>query len=246
MLFVFSAFDQLPARMLAYPRLYAFPREPDPPGDTFVILDSGAFGLAQRGCKIDERYMARLATYYAQYQSPCFICVAPDVFLDPVRTFANYLVWQRKYSSLRIAPVLQARKEGILDLYDLRRLVNNYLSYLDAWPRLGDRPVLMLGNPGLYGLSDASRAAQSLSQIIRQAVPNVWLHLLGAGWSLMDIGAWAQLGAFDSIDSIAYYEDAKRGISWQGAASKDWRETAANNAEAIRRVLHNFAEGQHV
>jgi hypothetical protein len=237
MQYVFCAFDQMPVRMLSYPRLYAFPRKPDPPGDSFIILDSGAFGLAQRGHEIGERHMARLAEHYAHAQGERIICIAPDVCFNPVNTIANYALWRRKYAHLPVAPVLQPRGPGRVDLYDLRQQVNSYLDYLDVWPRLFGRPFLAVANPSLVGLANGSRGFQFLRRMIQQAVPDVWLHMLGAGWSLPDIIAWRDLDCFDSMDSVAYYEDAKRGVSWQGPPAKAWQETAANNADTIRRAL---------
>ena len=33
----------------------------------------------------------------------------------------------------------------------------------------------------------------------------IWIHVLGAGWSLEDIRDWCSIDYFESLDSIAYY-----------------------------------------
>ncbi len=68
----------------------------------------------------------------------------------------------------------------------------------------------------------------------RRAVPGVWIHILGAGWSPEDISTWREIGP-DSIDSIAYYAAAQNGEAW-GQLGADWRETALYNAQLAVRI----------
>lgn len=56
---------------LPWPRLYPFPQSPHaPPPSGFILLDSGAFGLSQRGQSMDINHIHRLAAHYRQHASP--------------------------------------------------------------------------------------------------------------------------------------------------------------------------------
>ena len=228
MKFVLSAFRPMSAALLTYPRLYAFPRQPDPPGEAdFIILDSGAFALSCYGGRMTAKHKADLAVYYAAHGGPKVLCIAPDVYLDPRQTMRNFLDWQRagKHS---VVPVFQTTRARYFDLRSFREQAACYASF--ALPKLFGRPVVAIGDPSLSA-NECGNALLHACEIIRQKIPDAWVHVLGAGWSREDVEAWRRLGCVDSIDSIAYYEDARAGIVWQGAKpGKNWRETAVNNA----------------
>ena len=189
-----------------YCRLYAFPREPDPPPQRgFVILDSGAFGLFERGLRIGLRHMFALADYYRPYVGQGgYHCVAPDVFLHPVQTMWNWKWWQENIG-LPVVPVIQFSKKGCIDFY----LAMRQAQYYAGWsPRF-----VAISNPSLR--ASESEAIRSVCAVVREITGAEWLHYLGAGWSPGDIRGWRDMGVFDSIDSIAYYTAAHEGQLWR-------------------------------
>lgn len=238
MIYIFAAHPE-PCADLPFPRLYAFPRKPaSPPAESFVILDSGAYGLHQQGRTMDERYMRLLARYYAARTGPQVVGIAPDVFLNPRQSLANFRAWVHA-GRPPVAPVLQCSRFKRLDLFDLLKQSDVYLRYRHQIPTLCGHPFLAFSNPGLKARECG--VLPRLTERIRNAWGDVWIHNLGAGWSPRDIQEWAALGCFDSIDSIAYYTDAQRGLLWSQDGvirqdGRDWHTLALLNAET---ALHS-------
>jgi hypothetical protein len=226
MIYVCPVPQPLRGQLLHYSRLYAYPVEPEPPdGSGFVILDSGAFGLAMARRKMDDEYIAALAAHYARYAGERVLCVAPDEYLNPRRTMANYAAWR----SAPVVPVIQSSRRRTVDAYDVRRQVQFYSEYLSNIPRYRDRPVIAFSNPALYAAEKPLPVWRTLCAVIRAHIPDAWIHVLGAGWSPDDIRVWRETGV-NSIDSIAYYTSAQSGEAWSGQAADDWRFVAVQNA----------------
>lgn len=236
MIYVCPRFDGMPPGVLAHSRLYAYPNELDPPpAGGFVILDSGAFGLAQHGRAMGQEHMEALGRYYEPYAGrPGFHCIAPDVYLDPGRTVRNWRWWQ-EHIGLPVVPVIQFRKARQIDLYAALRQAQFYAPWQPG--------SVAISNPALR--AGENRDFVHACRLVREATGCTWLHNLGAGWDPKDIAAWRDLACFNSIDSIAYYTDARDGWLWlQGGgrvqATTPWRETA--NANAL--VANQIADGQ--
>lgn len=191
--------------------LYPFPRPPKLNAHRRIILDSGAFGLAQRGQAIDYRHMRRLAGYYRKYGASNdwpVIGIAPDVFLDPVATMENWR-WWHGHLGIPIVPVIQFSSR-MLDLYVV---INQSKFYAGYKP-----PVVAISNPMLSAI-ESREMIQMVTSAVRQITGARWIHYLGAGWSPKDIVAWREVNCFDSIDSIAYYTDAQSGKIWHASGS---------------------------
>jgi len=232
MQFVLSAFPKLPQALFCYPRLYSFPRKPDPAGDTFVLLDSGAYGLSRRGVVMGKTWQRRLAEHYSTYCSERVLGIAPDVYLDPKQSVQNFRNWHRGGTNPPVIPVLHSTRAKYYDLYSMAQQVAFYAT--QPLPRLYGRPVIAIGNPNLRA-SECRAVLPHLRRIILGALPDAWIHVLGAGWDVEDITLWRKSGCADSIDSIAYYEDAKAGSIWSPIqmpldALTGWRAIAAHNA----------------
>jgi len=229
--FICPQFANMPDDMLQFSRLYAYPAPPsDPPDDGLVILDSGAFGLSQRGSQIGERHMRQLAEYYAPYAGRSgYYCIAPDVFLDPHQTMRNWQWWQA-HVGLPVVPVIQFTKLKYLDLYAAAKQAR---FYADSQPEF-----VAISNPGLRCAE--SGGIETACQIARLAGAK-WLHCLGAGWNPVDIIAWRKRRCFDSIDTIAYYTDAQDGWFWRSDGSRErsklpWRKIAVHNARVAVEI----------
>lgn len=229
MLYVFPVPRELRGALLNYSRLYAYPVEPEPPPDDgFVILDSGAFGLATAGARMDDRYIARLAEHYARYAEDRVLCVAPDEYPNPARTMKNFVGWR----GVPVVPVCQSSRKRAVDAYAMLRQARLYGQHLDKIARYQDRPVVAVSNPALDARDIDARVWQIICATIRAHVPGAWIHLLGAGWEPNDIRAWASMDCFDSMDSIAYYTDAMALRAWCRSVepATSWQEIALLNA----------------
>jgi len=232
MIFVCPHFPKMSREMLWFHRLYAFPCQPEPPAEgRFVILDSGAFGLAERGARIGIRHMQSLASHYRPYvKQPDYHCIAPDVFLNPSQTIRNWQWWQENVG-LPIVPVIQFPKRKRIDIYSAMRQAQYYA----AWrPRF-----VAISNPSLTATE--SGGIVEACTIVREITGAAWLHNLGAGWSPEDVMDWRDLGCFDSIDSIAYYTDAQDGWLWRRDGGRErfdrpWRELAVENARVAVEI----------
>jgi hypothetical protein len=227
MIYVTPVPRELRGRLTSLCRLYAYPAEPEaPPPDGFAILDSGAFGLSQRGEKMTPRWMRGLAEHYRRHGGERVVCIAPDVFLDPAATVANWHWWQKE-PVVTVAPVIQFRHKRKLDVYTA---IQQAKAYAPARP-----PFVAISNPGLRAVECRDLMPVICAQV-RAITGAKWLHNLGAGWDMADIHAWRNLGCFDSIDSIAYYTAAQDGIDWSARGATTWPERAAHNALAAQPV----------
>lgn len=211
-------------------RLYAYPRVPQ--HAAFTILDSGAFGLAQVGRRIDAAHMDCLAEYYVTYANDGVYCIAPDVYLDPAQTMYNWGVWKRKYSHVPVVPVIQFRRPNVLDvslaLYQAR-------FYASVHP-----DMIAISNPGMWA-AGAGKTMVQICQLVRRITGVRHIHCLGAGWSPRDIAQWRDMQCFDSVDSIAWYKNAQEGILWRADGKCErsdlpWREIARVNAQVATQI----------
>ena len=206
-------------------RLYAYTSAPEPlSGNGFVICDSGAFGLSQYGRSIDFAHMQKLNRHYRQYEAgagfPRVAC-APDQYLSPSATMRNWSRWHDA-GFCSVAPVIQCQKPKQIDLHSVQLQINFYMPYEPSF--------IFFSNPGLRSIEAERQNIKYAFEMIRGALKNAWIHVLGAGWDLLDIAAWRKIGP-DSIDTIAYYSAAQSGTVW-GEAGTSVAETAIHNARA--------------
>lgn len=230
MIFVCPQSKNLGRAFAEFSRLYAYPRPPRPPASGgIVILDSGAFGLSQRGRAIDAAYMRRLAKYYRAHEADNVYRIAPDEYLNPRQTMENWSWWQ-EHIGQEVVPVIQLPRVKHIDLYSVLKQVQFYAPYC---PRM-----VAISNPGLRAIE--SNDMRGAVQIVRQVLGSIWLHNLGAGWDLADIKCWRDMNCFESIDSIAYYTAAQSGECWDGTRrdSAEWGATALINAQLAQEVCN--------
>lgn len=222
-MFVFAVTPLLRGHLLEYPRLYAFPAEPErthADGER-LILDSGAFGLFKRGGRMDAAYMESLHAHYTRFgadnQWPV-VGIAPDVYLSPRETVRN---WHRWHAAGRapVAPVIQFPAERRIDLKSV---------YWQAQVYRGV-PWIAVSNPSARGLEALRSEMPTAIQMLREITGAQWVHILGAGWDIDDLRAWARMPGVDSADSIAY---AINDMAWDGQRLPP-RERALRNAQLI-------------
>lgn len=207
MRFVFSACPKKYEPLIhSHDRLYAHPREPHFPqhDDDLVIIDSGAFGLWRAGVVISADYMLRLKERYARYPDS-IIKIAPDERYSPYKSRKNFEAWL-EMDGCNIAPVVQFRKSGQLDLTLLMDQVRFYAQYESRIARFNDRPFVCISNCSFT--AEKSQSLIRFMAIVRTMIPNAWFHGFARGWSPDDVRRWRQSGAFDSIDSTLYYVQA--------------------------------------
>jgi hypothetical protein len=213
--FVLPVPQWLRGKFLDKTRLYAYPVEPEAACERgFVILDSGAFALSMRGESMTNAYMENLNLHYAKYSSPAFgdvVCTAPDVFLDPKQTMANFAYW-RNMDYVHVSPVLQCSKKRKITLYELQKQIDFYARYCR------ELRFIALSNPSLRAVQCDAVAVRELLNMIRCAWDGIWIHNFGAGWDGDDVKRWLAMG-FDSIDSIAYYTDAEKRLIWSAGGN---------------------------
>lgn len=175
-----------------------------------IILDSGAFALSTVKRKMDAAYLLALEQYYFYNADERCICVAPDMFLNPVQSMYNFNKW-RTQSEMKVAAVLQSDRKYSVNLKDLMKQAEYYRKYTD---------VIFFSNPGLTGEAAKALHLQKLFKFMKKELKVKWVHNLGAGWSIDDIRSWCRIGYFDSMDSIAYY-------------NSDFGENALENIQKI-------------
>lgn len=207
---------ELRGRLLSYPRLYAYPKEPEPPAvDQFVIIDSGASALSHTGEKIGAGWMKLLARHYEKYKASDefpILAIAPDVALDPQSTMDNWN-WWHKHIGLKIVPVIQfPSKQKKIPIGLLLKQAGFYKPFKPN--------VICLSNaPNFRSVSTPEMAV--LAKLIKQSSGATWIHLLGAGFNYQDVKGWLKMG-INSVDSVAYYTDAQRKRRWRlGSAEVD-------------------------
>lgn len=215
-------------------RLYAYPTVPETiTKNEFVILDSGAFGLSQRGEVMDFEYMKKLSTHYKKYNASDefpYIAIAPDEFMNPTQTMENYKLWINNDLG-RVAPVLQFKKAKQLDIWTIVEQCRFYLQYKPQF--------VAISNPSMNAI-EAKKTMPQIVAVVRKILQPKWIHNLGAGWNAADAAEWLQQG-FDSIDSIAYYTDAINAKSWRFGS----HETTLNQKDSMTKIaLQNQAIAQ--
>lgn len=232
MIYVLPTPPELRGRLLDHSRLYAYPAIPEPPPtDGFIILDSGAYALSRSGRNMTKAWMRSLADHYQRYGGERVHCIAPDVYLDPVRTIRNWQWWQDEIE-LPIVPVIQFKQTRRLDVYTVMQQARFYTRWRPSF--------VTISNPGLRAV-ECQDVMPTICQLVRQITGCEWLHNLGAGWDVKDIQAWAAWAeitppGFDSIDSIAYYTAAQGGERWFGYDGS-WQDTAVANARYVAEML---------
>lgn len=218
------------------PRLYAYPSIPVlPTKDEFIIIDSGAYALSQKGKEIDATYMFKLSGFYKKYgASNVFpiLGIAPDKFLDPYKSMANYNFWQQ-YIGLPIVPVIQFTKAKKIDLYSALKQVDFYLNFKNKNEMYPRRPkIFAISNPSLTA-KESKQIVYLIEYMRKQGIE--WIHNLGAGWNTNDCKDWHKIG-FDSIDSISYYTDAERGLAWKTCSYISDK----SNLELKQLIINNY------
>ena len=193
-------------KLLEYNRLYAYPSIAEPPAPNgFIILDSGAFALSRQKAKRkrDYGYMRNLARFYEatieKWGTHQVVPVAPDVYLRPDVSMAHWETWHQ-HGFPNVAPVLQAHKTGDYGFGVFREQAQFY-----ANDRNWNAEYLFVSNPGCRAAACAPKLLKELVEMLREITSARHIHNFGAGWDAADIRGWANMNAFDSIDSIAYY-----------------------------------------
>lgn len=208
-------------------RLFAFPNKPNIKKNNITILDSGAYNLFKNGGYIDKGYMSRLSYYYEKYAnySDEVMCVAPDMFLNPMQSMFNIRKWFKNFYYGNVAAILQCDRKNYVDIEYLKQQVDYYLSYTN---------IIFFSNNNLTGEQAKMFHLEELFKYMKEQGV-VWIHVLGAGWNLKDIRDWCSIDYFDSLDSIAYY------------ATKDIKEygsfDAIENVKNIVKLMEDINNG---
>lgn len=179
-------------------RLFAFPNIPTFDNKALVILDSGAFALSQSKKKITSKYMFELSEYYHKYskQYNNILCIAPDVFKNPLASISNIKKWRYFNLYKNITPVLQNSQSLIIDKDEL-------IYQIDFYASLGYKTLCY----SIFGANAILHKQQHIEEVFLYAKEKgiKHIHCLGAGWSLEDIKVWIEIKGWDTMDSIAYY-----------------------------------------
>lgn len=188
--------------------LFSFPHEPGPRGAR-RILSSGTWGLHSAGRLYARRRFDALAHYYLRHDALCNTGwrMMPDEYLRPHRTARNLEEWRRCWPGLAVVPIIQMAREKHVDCYLVKRQVQQYA---EAARCAG---CICISNPAFHGLEWRDELAWCVEQV-RAALPDVWIHVLGAGWGPGDIWVYSRVPGLDSVDTITYYADAQRGVMW--------------------------------
>lgn len=221
----------LRGKITEYPRLYAYPSAPEFIGNKFVVLDSGAFSLSMKGKEIDDEHIRKLGLHYIKHNasdSGNVLAIAPDVFLSPEKSMANFVKIQKLYPALRTIPVLQSKRKKKIDLYGTMQQLKFYKTY--------NIKSICISNPSLLACEALEQGIEDVVSECRSTLgKDIWIHILGAGWNAHDVRMWGTLD-INSIDSIAYYSDA--------VAQKTWRHLSADvfnlNADTVELALNNL------
>lgn len=180
-------------------RLFAYPATPSFKNKgRITILDSGAFALSCKNQKMNQDYLKRLSNYYEKYYQDSVICVAPDEFLNAAQSMYNYKKWLSYHYFSKVCPVIQADYKYIINIKDLIYQADFYSEYSD---------IILFSNNALTGKAAKELKLERLFKYMKTKLNVKWIHVLGAGWDLDDIKEWLTIDYFDSLDSIAYYND---------------------------------------
>lgn len=179
-------------------RLFAYPKTPHYSNEgKIVILDSGAFGLSTFGHKITKPYMNKMDKHYRKNVRGNTLCIAPDQFLNPVQSMLNVKIWYDNSYYPHITAVLQSKEKKRIDLKELFYQVDYYSNFTDEF---------CFSNNALTGEMAKIFNLRKLFKYMKEEKGVKWIHILGAGWNVQDIKDWLDIGYFDSMDSIAYYQ----------------------------------------
>jgi len=224
-MFVCAAHKSLDLR--DFDRLYAYPNKPDLSGDCLVILDSGAFALSKSKHKMDERYMHDLAEHYSQYMIRNHVyAIAPDVFKNSYKSIQQFQYFIEKYPDIQVAPVIQFFSSTI-DLFNAKKQIDKYST-------LSNSKLVCISNNSFCPINQYRELSYIVS-CIRQKFNDVWVHVLGAGYSHNNVKDWLKTGV-NSVDSISYYTDAQYNLAWiphsyqQEISELSFDELAIHNA----------------
>lgn len=179
-------------------RLFAFPVIPTFKNEALVILDSGAFGLSMQRKKMNKKYFIELSNYYEKYYKVYnrLLCIAPDVFKNPIQSMENIKIWRALKLFENITPVLQNSKPLVIDKDELKYQV-------DFYTKLNYKTLAY----SIHNANGMLHKQQHIEEIFFYAKEKgvEHIHCLGAGWSLEDIAVWQSIDGFNTFDSIAYY-----------------------------------------
>lgn len=180
-------------------RLFAYPTTPHTENNgNLVILDSGAYGLSLRRGNMNLSYMRKLSEHYATYANNKTLCIAPDVFENPMETLENLKKWNKYNLFPNIVPVLQNSQKYIINRNEIK-------FQIDYYARNGYKKLCFSINK-----TDGKQVkTQKLEELLLYAKTKgiQHIHCLGAGWNIADIRIWKTIKGWDTMDSIAYYNE---------------------------------------
>ncbi len=186
-------------------RLYAYPAIPDLSGEEMVILDSGAFALSKSKKQMDAEYIDTLAQHYRQFLGRENVyAIAPDVFKNRIKSMRQYELFTEQYRDIPICPVIQFSNSTI-DLFNAKKQIDHYAAIKKS-------RLVCLSNNRFNPVSQ-SQSLRFIVDYIRKHFGNVWVHVLGAGYSYNNVQDWMKTGV-NSVDSISYYTDAQHNLRW--------------------------------
>jgi len=207
-------------------RLYAFPNIPDLDDQYKIILDSGAFGLSKSGGKMDAQYLQQLAEHYRNHgKQKNVYCIAPDVFKNSHKSIRQYKEFIARYPDIKVVPVLQFSSTSI-DLFNAKKQIDEYSRYSKSG-------MICISN-NKFNSRKQYEELKYIVKKIRLKFKNVWIHVLGAGYSHNNVKDWIELGV-NSVDSISYYTDAQAKLKWL----RDSYQTEPENATFEEIALNN-------
>ena len=227
--------DPRPTILLPFPR----PLPELAPGQR-IVLDSGAFGRVFAGARRQDTlsWMLALRDWYRaarqKYGDAIRWMVAPDTFGDQRATHLQYEQWQDIAPDLPVAPVIQQVLHRAVDLFVIQKQARDY----------GAQRVICLANCLRLSAAEwGSTLNDACALIRRHAGPDCHIHLLGAGWSLVDIALYRRNQHLNSIDAISYYLAAQRGERWCKCCTSDtpWPTVALHHAQTITRQGEDFS-----
>lgn len=233
-MFILSSNKRLEPELSRFDRLYAFPNTPNITAEHMIILDSGAFALSCKNKKMDEQYIQDLARHYKQYASHDNVYfVAPDVFKFPELSMRQFLYF-KSICDIDIAPVVQF-KNSTADLFSAKKQINFYKKHCKKLR------LICISNHQ-FNISKQSTNIVKIVEMIKQSFGDIKIHVLGAGFSSLNVMDWIRTG-ITSMDSISYYSDASSKQRWVFGSSSvepalgDFKKIALYNAKiAIESV----------
>lgn len=222
--------------------LFSFPHPVEERGE-MRVLSSGTWGIASRRYgHYGLRHWEELYDYYRRYDvlGNSGWRIMPDEYLHPEATMNNFCEWNKRFPDCSVVPVIQFRREHEFELYTALKQLEFYAPFKPS--------RICISNPAYVAL-EWREDLTALAGMVKRIIPGCWIHVLGAGWTPREILDYAAIREIDSIDSIAYYIDAKDGEAWYlngrtelgrpescscpvctSQKSTDWRGLALHNA----------------